>query len=164
MSHRLGGRQAYRNNPLSYDAEGREIHRITVGSDGSRSVERRVQYNLFGEVTAVAPAVRVGRSMPNTTMSPRDQEQCRRRVTHAYMYDKNGNATMRMESQASDLRPLTLQQILELQDVFVTYTIYDARNQAIEVVTAHDGADGRAPEGQCRVDSAGAGAVSWNCC
>jgi hypothetical protein len=61
-------------------------------------------------------------------------------ITRAFMYDGNGNATLMMESHATDLRPLTIDEIFDRcrpqgpGDVFQTITLFDGRNQVVDVI------------------------------
>ncbi|ALN89264.1 hypothetical protein [Lysobacter gummosus] len=135
---------------LSFDENNREISRVTVGSDGTRSVERRTGYNLFGDVTGrgtgpsgwqeVAEYDRAGR------MSKGNMDGG---VTRLFAYDRNGNAVVKIESPSVDLSQAqwNLETIRSLaqeqkQGLFSTLTLYDKRNNAVQVIQAAMSAEG----------------------
>ncbi|ALN60394.1 Rhs family protein [Lysobacter enzymogenes] len=152
MSYRRtdsGGGQRTETVQVAYDQDNRETSRVTVGSDGSRSVERRTRYNLFGDVTGrgtgasgwqeVADYDRAGR-MYRSNMEGG--------VMRLYAYDRNGNATVKIESQTADLSGVDLETVrnMSLEDkasLFSTLTLYDKRNNAVQVIQAAMSAEGQ---------------------
>jgi len=135
---------------VAYDQDNREISRVTVGGDGSRSVERRTQYNLFGDVT--------GRGIGSTGWQEFAEYDYAGRVlrtnmeggvTRFHFYDGAGNAAVRIESKTQDLsRPeWTVARLMEskpadVEKLSLTLTLYDGRNQAIDVIQASMSAEG----------------------
>ncbi|WP_168356190.1 deaminase domain-containing protein [Lysobacter enzymogenes] len=152
MSYRRtdsGGGQRIETVQVAYDQDNRETSRVTVASDGSRSVERRTRYNLFGDVTGrgtgasgwqeVADYDRAGR-MYRSNMEGG--------VMRLYAYDRNGNATVKIESQTADLSGVDLETVrnMSLEDkasLFSTLTLYDKRNNAVQVIQAAMSAEGQ---------------------
>ncbi|WP_394539177.1 deaminase domain-containing protein [Lysobacter enzymogenes] len=152
MSYRRtdsGGGQRTETVQVAYDQDNRETGRVTVASDGSRSVERRTRYNLFGDVTGrgtgasgwqeVADYDRAGR-MYRSNMEGG--------VMRLYAYDRNGNATVKIESQTADLSGVDLETVrnMSLEDkasLFSTLTLYDKRNNAVQVIQAAMSAEGQ---------------------
>ncbi|WP_345777875.1 LysM peptidoglycan-binding domain-containing protein [Lysobacter sp. ISL-42] len=135
---------------LSFDENNREISRVTVGSDGTRSVERRTRYNVFGDVT--------GRGLGALQGDPKKDWQefaeydyagrvlksnMEGGITKVYVYDGAGNTALQIQSQSEDLSDAawTLDKILdpplEKQGAFAsTLSLYDKRNKLIDVVQA----------------------------
>ncbi|WP_394539614.1 hypothetical protein PRJ39_02970 [Lysobacter enzymogenes] len=139
-----GGGQRTETIQIAYDLDNRETGRVTVASDGSRSVERRTRYNLFGDVTGrgtgpsgwqeVAEYDYAGRVLKSNMDGG---------VTRLNIYDGAGNAAVRIESQTINLASAawTLERVLgasaeESAQLATTLTLYDRRNQAIDVIQA----------------------------
>ncbi|ALN92397.1 LysM peptidoglycan-binding domain-containing protein [Lysobacter gummosus] len=120
----------------SFDSGNREIHRVTVGSDGSRSVERRTAYNLFGDV--VGRGTGVGSILQEFAEYDLAGRMIRSNMeggaVKLHAYDGNGNAVVKMESQTIDLKDVAYQTVPGLSGVFTTITLYDKRNQVVDVI------------------------------
>ncbi|MES2536206.1 MAG: hypothetical protein V4632_10075 [Pseudomonadota bacterium] len=124
---------------IEYDARDREVRRWTV-SDGVRGTVDEIRYNVHGEVT--------GQRSHGGTVAPADWQRIARYDTLGrawlatdergqdiiYLYDANGNATLKLESQTLDLRMLTLTDILGQPNVMQTFTVYDQRNQVVNII------------------------------
>ncbi|AMO95601.1 lysM domain protein [Collimonas fungivorans] len=136
---------------ISYDVANREISRNTQSTDpdtgrllyGDTTTE--MQYNTFGEVTGR----RTNGGGANGQWQQYAQYDNAGRVmrsnfdggmSHLYMYDKNGNATLKMESMTTDLRIEVIATVADLQKLVQevqlnqTFTRYDARNQVIQIM------------------------------
>src|SRR5262249_40813301 len=139
------GAQRTETVQTSFDAAGRETQRATVGSDGTRTAERRTRYNLFGEVTGRG----IGAGADWHEYAEYDlrgrmvKSNMQGGIAKAFVYDANGNAALQMESQSADLRLLSLDEILRRADVFKTVTVYDKRNQAVRVEQPQMDANGQ---------------------
>ncbi|QQP95119.1 LysM peptidoglycan-binding domain-containing protein [Lysobacter enzymogenes] len=120
----------------SYDVSGRETARVTVASDGSRSVERRTAYNLFGEVTGrgIGPGAVLQEFAEYDLAGRMIRGNLEGGVVRVFYYDANGNAALRMESQTVDLRAQSYAQLPGVAGVFATITQYDKRNQVVDVI------------------------------
>ncbi|OLL30852.1 hypothetical protein BTH42_14850 [Burkholderia sp. SRS-W-2-2016] len=143
------GEDFSRHTFIRYDAEGREVLRFTDvhRSDFSlqnEGVKQEIRYNAYGEVT--------GRRTGGGGASGEWQEYADYNnagwvvrtnfddgVSHLFMYDRNGNATLKVESMENDLRYREiatgddLKALLQSVDMMQTYTRYDARNQVIQI-------------------------------
>jgi len=121
---------------VTYDVSGRETARVTVASDGSRSVERRTAYNLFGEVTGrgIGPGTVLQEFAEYDLAGRMIRGNMEGGVVRVYYYDANGNAALRMESQSSDLRYVAYQSVPGYPGVFTTITLYDKRNKVVDVI------------------------------
>ncbi|HDR9179635.1 TPA: LysM peptidoglycan-binding domain-containing protein [Burkholderia vietnamiensis] len=130
---------------VRYDVESREIKRYT-GFAGQYGSQVELLYNAYGEI--------VGRRMSEGPYSQggawqeyTDYDNAGRVVrtnfndgiSHLYMYDRNGNATLKVESMETDLRGFAiktgddLEKLLQKADMMQTFTRYDARNQVIQI-------------------------------
>ncbi|UZW62168.1 hypothetical protein [Lysobacter enzymogenes] len=129
---------------VAYDLSNRETGRVTVASDGGRSVERRTRYNLFGDVTGrgtgpsgwqeFAEYDRLGRLSKGNMDGG---------IARLQVYDGAGNAALRIESQTLDLGGAgwSVERALnasaeEAAQLSTTLTLYDRRNQTVDVVQA----------------------------
>ncbi|KAK47825.1 hypothetical protein BG58_41110 [Caballeronia jiangsuensis] len=129
------GKVINESNNFTYDSAGHQTARWTV-SNGNNGPQTQTRYNAYGEVVA--------QGMPNGTDLPYFAEydgmgrviksNVDRGITHAYVYDANGNATLKMESQTRDLKGLTIDQIFGYSDISQTFTQYDKRNFVVDVI------------------------------
>ena len=130
---------------VTYDAANREVSRIEQSDyrDGTRRVVRspvkEQRYNAFGEITG-----RRTRLEANTNVAWQEYAEYNNAgnvirtnfndgVSHVYLYDRNGNATLQVESMQADLRTYTINDILKDLPLNQTFTGYDARNQVTEI-------------------------------
>ncbi|QQP94346.1 LysM peptidoglycan-binding domain-containing protein [Lysobacter enzymogenes] len=133
---------------VAYDQNNREVSRVTVGGDGSRSVERRTDYNLFGDVTGRGTGPTGWQEFAEYDYAGRVlRTNMDGGITRVHVYDGAGNAAVRIESRAEDLSKWTLARVLEPSDadaekLSLTLTLYDGRNQAIDVIQASMSAEG----------------------
>ncbi|RQQ00438.1 LysM peptidoglycan-binding domain-containing protein [Burkholderia stagnalis] len=138
------------NTDIRYDASNREVARSTnaVGRTSATpnltgtSIELR--YNAYGEL--------IGRRTNGGGPNGEWQEYTDYNnagwvvrsnfndgISHLYMHDRNGNATLKVESMGTDLRGLVvstgqdLEKLLQRTDMMQTFTRYDARNQVIQI-------------------------------
>lgn len=127
-----------------YDESNRETSRVTVAGDGSRSVERRTRYNLFGDVTGRGTGPSGWQEYAEYDYAGRVlKSNMDGGVTRLNIYDGAGNAAVRIESQTIDLASAgwTLERVLgasaeESAQLATTLTLYDRRNQAVDVIQA----------------------------
>ncbi|MGT0194101.1 LysM peptidoglycan-binding domain-containing protein [Burkholderia pyrrocinia] len=130
---------------VRYDVENREIKRYT-GFSGQYGSQVELLYNAYGEIvgrrTSEGPY-----SQGGTWQEYTDYDNAGRVVrtnfndgiSHLYMYDRNGNATLKVESMQTDLRAFAiktgedLEKLLQKADMMQTFTRYDARNQVIQI-------------------------------
>ncbi|MBB5447926.1 MULTISPECIES: hypothetical protein, partial [unclassified Paraburkholderia] len=146
----VDGNQRLDSTTITYDAENREISRVTQTSDAATGaqvstgalIEQR--YNAYGEVTGRRTG---GGGANGEWQEYADYDNAGRvvrtnfddGVSHLFMYDRNGNATLKVESMESDLRYRVittgddLVALLQSVDMMQTYTRYDARNQVIQI-------------------------------
>ncbi|MEO6938252.1 MAG: LysM peptidoglycan-binding domain-containing protein [Collimonas sp.] len=136
---------------IAYDASNRETSRNTQSTDPDTGrllygyTTTEMQYNTFGEVTGrrtngggadglwqqYAEYNNAGRVIRSNFDGG---------VSHLYMYDKNGNATLKMESMTTDLRSAVIGTVADLQRLVQqvqlnqTFTRYDERNQVIQIM------------------------------
>ncbi len=139
---------------IAYDSGNREVSRITYTSDNgftfsvplnsslnkitSVTPVREMQYNAYDEVTGR----RIGGGGAGALWQEYAEYDNAGRVirtnfndgiSHVFMYDKNGNATLKVESMEVDLRlyqPLDILHDLQLNQ---TFTKFDSRNQIISI-------------------------------
>ncbi|MEN8517159.1 LysM peptidoglycan-binding domain-containing protein [Burkholderia sp. RS02] len=144
------GRKQLDETAIGYDAAHREISRITRSRDPgggtvlASGVLREQCYNAFGEV--------VGRRTGGGGPKGEWQEYADYNnagwvvrtnfgdgVSRLFLHDRNGNATLKVESMETDLRRHAIETgddlvgLLKRADMMQTYTRYDARNQVIQV-------------------------------
>ncbi|MBB5407663.1 YD repeat-containing protein [Paraburkholderia sp. HC6.4b] len=146
----VDGNQRLDSTTITYDAENREISRVTQTSDAATGarvstgalIEQR--YNAYGEVTGRRTG---GGGANGEWQEYADYDNAGRvvrtnfddGVSHLFMYDRNGNATLKVESMESDLRYRVittgddLVALLQSVDMMQTYTRYDQRNQVIQI-------------------------------
>ncbi|MDH2651271.1 hypothetical protein, partial [Acinetobacter baumannii] len=54
-------------------------------------------------------------------------------VTRYYLYDRNGNATLQLDTTGTGITAKSADQLKDLTGVSYTETVYDKRNQVVEV-------------------------------
>jgi len=132
---------------IRYDVENREIKRYREnGSD--QGIQTELRYNAYGELIGRRTnGDRQGSGQNGEWQEYTDYDNAGRIVrtnfndgiSHLYMYDRNGNATLKVESMQTDLRGFAiktgddLEKLLQKADMMQTYTRYDARNQVIQI-------------------------------
>lgn len=132
---------------IRYDVENREIKRYREnGSD--QGVQTELRYNAYGELIGRRTnGDRQNSGQNGDWQEYTDYDNAGRIVrtnfndgiSHLYMYDRNGNATLKVESMETDLRGFAiktgddLEKLLQKADMMQTYTRYDARNQVIQI-------------------------------
>ncbi|WP_246797476.1 HYD1 signature containing ADP-ribosyltransferase family protein [Burkholderia perseverans] len=134
---------------LRYDAQNRETYRgvLLAAHDGSvqnTGTTHEMRYDAYGDVVAR----RTNGGGPNGEWQEyADYDNAGRVVrtnfddgiSHLYMYDRNGNATLKIESMGSDLRSFSIETVTDLNallqrvDMMQTFTLYDARNEVVQV-------------------------------
>jgi len=144
------GRQQRDETAIGYDAANRELSRTTrvrdpgTGAIRSDGVSREQKYNAYGEIVAR----RTGGGGPKGEW----QEYADYNnagwvvrtnfgdgVSRLFLYDRNGNATLKVESMETDMRRHAIETgddlvgLLKRADMMQTYTRYDAHNQVIQV-------------------------------
>jgi YD repeat-containing protein len=129
---------------VRYDLENREIKRYTGQVEYGSQQELR--YNAYGEITG-RRTTEGPYSQGGVWQEYTDYDNAGRIVrtnfndgiSHLYMYDRNGNATLKVESMETDLRGFAiktgddLEKLLQKADMMQTFTRYDARNQVIQI-------------------------------
>ncbi|USA45404.1 DNA/RNA non-specific endonuclease [Acinetobacter sp. C26M] len=138
---------------IEYNQLGKEtVRRVNEGSRPSPSgtavawktlEQRETRYNVFGEIT--------GKRLvnPNSTTKMTDSWQevteynnqgkvwksnANNGVTRYYLYDKNGNATLQLDTTGSStIAAKTPDQLKNLTGVTYTETVYDKHNQVVAV-------------------------------
>ena len=129
---------------IKYDAEGRETSRTTetyngvAGQASNQGPTRELQYNAFGEVVARRTSMYAPRGEWQEYAEYDNAGQVVRTnfdngISHVFMYDKNGNATLKVESMQADLRTYAINDILTDVQLNQTFTKYDARNQVTQI-------------------------------
>ncbi|WGS41650.1 LysM peptidoglycan-binding domain-containing protein [Burkholderia sp. JSH-S8] len=144
------GRKQLDETGIGYDAANREISRVTRSRDSGNGavlaggVLREQRYNAFGEV--------VGRRTGGGGANGEWQEYADYNnagwvvrsnfgdgVSRLFLHDRNGNASLKVESMETDLRGHAIETgddlvgLLKRANMMQTYTRYDARNQVIQV-------------------------------
>lgn len=138
---------------IEYNSSGKEVtRRVSEGSRASQSTnvvswkileERETRYNVFGEVTGK----RLVKSDSTTKLTDSWQEvteynnqgqvwksNANNGVTRYYLYDRNGNATLQLDTTGSTtIIAKNPDQLKDLTGVTYTETVYDQRNQVVEV-------------------------------
>ncbi|WP_220272938.1 LysM peptidoglycan-binding domain-containing protein [Aquitalea aquatica] len=112
-----------------YDAA---LHQIEKRDDAS-GVRFETRYNAYGQIEGK----RTGTSGSGDWQEYAEYDGAGRLsksnssggVSKAYVYDANGNATLTLESAEVDQRGLSLEQLLQRNDLRRTVSVYDARNQ-----------------------------------
>ncbi|OXI87197.1 hypothetical protein CFB40_16105 [Burkholderia sp. AU31652] len=144
------GRQQLDETEIAYDAAQRETSRITRsrhpqgGAVLTSGALREQYYNAFGEVVAR----RTGGGGANGEWQEYAdynnagwivRSNFGDGVSRLFLHDRNGNATLKIESMQTDLRELTietgedLEKLLQKLDMMQTFTRYDARNQVVQI-------------------------------
>ncbi|PKB13885.1 LysM peptidoglycan-binding domain-containing protein [Janthinobacterium sp. 64] len=143
---------------IGYDAMGRETRRQTGSVDQAggwlAGDSREVRYNAFGDIVFKGVNGGTAEFAEYDIMGRRWKTNAGDGSTKVYQYDQNGNATVLIQSSGANLRPMTLEQILainEIQDVSkdpvvlaakaaggisVTLSTYDKRNQLTDTYQA----------------------------
>lgn len=135
---------------ISYDAANREISRNTQSTDPDTGrllygyTTTEMQYNTFGEVTGRRTNGGANGQWQQYAQYDNAGRVIRSNfdggISHLYMYDKNGNATLKMESMTTDLRGAVIATVADLQKLVQevqlnqTFTRYDERNQVIQIM------------------------------
>lgn len=151
------GKQKLYSVDTLYDLENREIKRYsgeyTDGVAGALGtlvfgtvLEQR--YNAYGEIVArrtngEGPFANQNGEWQEYTDYDNSGRVVRTNfndgISHLYMYDRNGNATLKVESMQTDLRGFAiktgddLEKLLQSADMMQTFTRYDERNQVIQI-------------------------------
>ncbi len=100
-----------------YDAYGEVTGKRTNGGNAAGEWQEFAEYNALGKVV---------KSNFGTG------------VTSAYVYDADGNETLRLESAGADLRALPIDNnTLNRPDVYETYSLYDRRDQLLQTSQPH---------------------------
>ncbi len=141
----------YDETLIEYNLMGKEITRQTnEGSlpTGATAIswktleERETRYNVFGEITGK----RLVKTDSTTKSTDSWQEvteynnqgkvwksNANNGVTRYYLYDRNGNATLQLDSTGTGITAKSADQLKDLTGVSYTETVYDKRNQVVEV-------------------------------
>ena len=132
-----------------YDNLNRETLRFTEvmhGSSRVNGVNSHTAYNGFSEITGRETGNTDNISAGPAEFTEYDQagrvfrSNAGNGVTHLWLYDANGNATVQYESQALDLRTFdfnneaTRVAAEQAGELFKTITLYDRRNQIEQIV------------------------------
>ncbi|MBN3815101.1 LysM peptidoglycan-binding domain-containing protein [Paraburkholderia sp. Se-20369] len=138
------------NTDIRYDASNREVARSTnavgrtSGTPNLTGTSIELRYNVYGELTGR----RTNGGGPNGEWQEYTdynnagwvvRSNFNDGISHLYMHDRNGNATLKVESMGTDLRGLVvatgqdLEKLLQRTDMMQTFTRYDARNQVIQI-------------------------------
>ncbi|MEB2545443.1 LysM peptidoglycan-binding domain-containing protein [Burkholderia cenocepacia] len=135
------------NETIRYDLENREIKRYK-GNGSDQDILTEFRYNAYGELTGRRTNGNSQTYGQNGEWQEyTDYDNAGRVVrtnfndgiSHLYMYDRNGNATLKVESMETDLRGFAiktgedLEKLLQKADMMQTFTRYDARNQVIQI-------------------------------
>ncbi|WP_228129582.1 LysM peptidoglycan-binding domain-containing protein [Acinetobacter dispersus] len=138
---------------IEYNASGKEItRRVREGSRPTQTStaitwvtleERETRYNVFGEVTGkrliqADSATKATDPWQEVTEYNNQgkvwKSNANNGVTRYYLYDRNGNATLQLDTTGSTgIVAKTPDQIKNLTGVTYTETVYDQRNQVAEV-------------------------------
>ncbi|EOQ75796.1 RHS repeat protein, partial [Acinetobacter lactucae] len=141
----------YDETLIEYNLMGKEITRQTnegVIPTGATAIswktleERETRYNVFGEITGK----RLVKTDSTTKSTDSWQEvteynnqgkvwksNANNGVTRYYLYDRNGNATLQLDSTGTGISAKSADQLKDLTGVSYTETVYDKRNQVVEV-------------------------------
>ncbi|MBJ8499653.1 RHS repeat protein, partial [Acinetobacter oleivorans] len=141
----------YDETLIEYNLMGKEITRQTnEGSlpTGATAIswktleERETRYNVFGEITGK----RLVKTDSTTKSTDSWQEvteynnqgkvwksNANNGVTRYYLYDRNGNATLQLDTTGTGITAKSADQLKDLTGVSYTETVYDKRNQVVEV-------------------------------
>ncbi|USA47471.1 DUF3990 domain-containing protein [Acinetobacter sp. C26M] len=138
---------------IEYNASGKEItRRVREGSRPTQTStaitwvtleERETRYNVFGEVTGkrliqADSATKATDPWQEVTEYNNQgkvwKSNANNGVTRYYLYDRNGNATLQLDTTGSTtIIAKTPDQLKDLTGVTYTETVYDQRNQVAEV-------------------------------
>ncbi|WP_445405333.1 LysM peptidoglycan-binding domain-containing protein [Acinetobacter pittii] len=141
----------YDETLIEYNLMGKEITRQTnegVIPTGATAIswktleERETRYNVFGEITGK----RLVKTDSTTKSTDSWQEvteynnqgkvwksNANNGVTRYYLYDRNGNATLQLDTTGTGITAKSADQLKDLTGVSYTETVYDKRNQVVEV-------------------------------
>ncbi|MDR5774170.1 MULTISPECIES: hypothetical protein, partial [unclassified Caballeronia] len=138
------------NTDVVYDKMNREVSRVnrmtlrnnsSIRQDGAKL---ELRYNAFGEITGRRTN---GGGPGGSWQEYADYDNAGRVVrsnlgdgiSHLFIYDRNGNATLKIESMNTDLRNQViatgddLKALLQNVDMMQTFTRYDERNEVIQI-------------------------------
>ncbi|MDF3836846.1 carbohydrate-binding domain-containing protein [Cupriavidus basilensis] len=149
---------------LKYDTNNREVARVnawrlTEATPWTYGDRQEIRYNQFSEMIGRKTGAGGPSGTWQTTYEYDDVGRVWRTnadqgVYRMFMYDASGNATVKMESQANDLSTMTLDTVkAELGNptgpsLFqVTVTLFDKRNQVIDVIQPDFTKSDRVPGG-----------------
>ncbi|MBK4734904.1 phospholipase effector Tle1 domain-containing protein [Noviherbaspirillum pedocola] len=161
------GAQLTDTTTYRYDARNREIERLDAGSGEAR----QTRYDAWGQV--------IGKGVNNGWQEFAEYDHGGRLVkgnagdgiTRAYVFDAAGNTTLKIESSGPDLRPMTLDEMLQISNgsvrpdaqdaagVHLTISAYDRRNALIDtwqpkMVTSHAAAQVQSSTATVRMTAA----------
>ncbi|MEO4184886.1 hypothetical protein ABH305_03390, partial [Acinetobacter pittii] len=141
----------YDETLIEYNLMGKEITRQTnegIIPTGASVIswktleERETRYNVFGEITGK----RLVKTDSTTKSTDSWQEvteynnqgkvwksNANNGVTRYYLYDRNGNATLQLDTTGTGITAKSADQLKDLTGVSYTETVYDKRNQVVEV-------------------------------
>lgn len=144
---------------IEYDAMNREVRRRSgslnrEGTLWSYGVTRDVAYNGFGELVQKGIQGGVAEFAEYDNLGRRWKTNAGDGSTKVYQFDQNGNAVILIQSSGADLRHMTLEQILEVNQsqgsssdplviaakaaggIDITLSTYDKRNQLTDTYQA----------------------------
>ncbi|WP_086139183.1 MULTISPECIES: LysM peptidoglycan-binding domain-containing protein [unclassified Janthinobacterium] len=139
---------------IGYDEIGRETRRQSGLVDGAAGDSREVRYNAFGDIVSKGVNGSVAEFAEYDNMGRRWKTNAGDGSTKVYQYDQNGNATILIQSSGANLRPMTLDQIMKVNEgqgsstdplvvaakaaggINVTLSTYDKRNQLTDTYQA----------------------------
>ncbi|MBI2308425.1 MAG: LysM peptidoglycan-binding domain-containing protein [Rhodocyclales bacterium] len=120
-----------------YDAMNRQVKNTDVGT----GTVNETRYNVFGQVTGKRTN---GGGAERAWTEFADYDQAGRiwrgnsgdGITKVWVFDKAGNATLKIDSAGADLSTLDLAGILALKSPVTnqTVSVYDARNQLVDTI------------------------------
>ena len=143
---------------IEYDAMNREVRRRSGPVDGNglwtEGAGRNVAYNAFGEVIEKGINGSAAEFAEYDDLGRRWKTNAGDGSTKVYQYDQNGNAVILIQSAGANLRPMTLAQILSVNQsqgssvdplvvaamaaggIDITLSTYDKRNQLTDTYQA----------------------------
>ena len=139
---------------IGYDAMGKETRRQSGLADGAAGDSREVRYNAFGDIVFKGVNGGTAEFAEYDNMGRRWKTNAGDGSTKVYQYDQNGNATILIQSSGANLRPMTLNQIMKVNEgqgsstdplvvaakaaggISITLSAYDKRNQLTDTYQA----------------------------
>lgn len=112
-----------------YDGRNQQAYQL----DLSTSTTQETVYSAYGEVVAKKTNGVQTEFAEYNQLGKVWRTNAQGGMTKATLYDANGNATLTLESAGANLSTMTLAQMLASTDVKPTITVYDARNQVVDV-------------------------------